>query len=173
MDSEHGDEKPSHLEFEDVVRSVHRATLEQGGHNPTILAQGELCGGLLKIPDMPDTFEERVQVMYSAGMEMSEGNRLGALRQVFFISEGWMSDRPNPEDGPLKQLPSQDPQRREVLLVNNLDLTEQRFRLNISEMIRDGSGKLTQLRTHSDTSEVKSPLMLAFIQGFEAGQTPG
>ena len=61
--------------------------------------------------------------MLSAGYALAQSGEVGDLRQVFFISEGWMIVG---EEGkpPVSPRPSEDPKRMEVLVVSNLSARE-------------------------------------------------
>jgi len=69
--------------------------------------------------------------------------------------------------------PSQDPQRKEALLISHLEITGQREAVVLLEMQRDPQGKLIGLReivrTSDAESEVHSPLLRAFVDGFRLG----
>ena len=79
-----------------------------------------------------------------------------------------------PQEGRLPEiLPSQDPNRREVLFITGFEPRTGLTRGVILEMIRDQDEMLRELRPFEspgvDESEVKSPLLDAFVQGLFAG----
>lgn len=85
------------------------------------------------------------------------------------ITEGWMSIAEEGES--LETRPSEDPNRREVILIANRVLTEQQNRAVILEMVRDADGNLTDLIELDLPNEaaggmVESPLFNAFAAGF-------
>ena len=97
---------------------------------------------------------------------------MGELQQVIFISEGWMSTGEGP---PPESRPSQDPARKEVLLVSNLTIRDHRSRMVIFKMVRDVEGELTELRDlqlHGEYGEgqAETPLLDAFADGFYIGK---
>lgn len=87
-------------------------------------------------------------------------------------SEGWMIV--GEEGRPTASRPSQDPKRKEVLVISNLLTRKQRSRLVIFEMIRDVEGQLTELRDiqlpdENGEGHAETPLLDAFADGFRMG----
>jgi uncharacterized surface anchored protein len=125
------------------------------------------------MPDIASTHEERLRQMAQAGFVTAQRNEVGKLRQLFFITEAWMSTT---EGGQLpEQPPSQDPKRKEILAVSQLQVQPDRSAMVVYEMHRDQEGKLveiTQMHPGDPAEvEVKSPLLDAFTIGFELGVT--
>ena len=110
--------------------------------------------------------------MLSAGYALAQSGEVGDLRQVFFISEGWMIVG---EEGKLPaSRPSEDPRRKEVLVISNLSTREQESRLVIFEMVRDVEGQLAELRDiqlpgENEEGHAETPLLDAFVDGFRMG----
>ena len=70
--------------------------------------------------------------------------------------------------------PSQDPNRIEVLTIANLDLIAQIARLAVFEMVRNPEERVTELKRHPQddrgVQRVESPLLAAFVQGYDLGK---
>jgi hypothetical protein len=149
------------------------AALQKGGHAPTIIAQGSSGALIGALEGIPATHEEKVQQMYSAGVLLGYTGKVGRLEQVFVISEGWLSQAH--EDQLPKQPPSQDPDRIEVLLIAYRRVAEHRSTMICWEMVRNANGQLTALRdlakpdSEDRSGRADSPLLDAFVEGFEAG----
>jgi hypothetical protein len=112
--------------------------------------------------------EERVAQLFIAGMALACEGHVGRLRRVFFISEAWLSTA---QGGVLPDvLPSQDPNRKEVLIISAYAPGTQQTDLAIFEMIRDSDGALQALHDFAQPGEseayTKSPLLMAFVNGF-------
>src|SRR5262245_26421072 len=103
---------PLHFTLEAVAEMAEEVLLRDGMHVPTLIAEGEQNAVVLQIPDIADSHEERVSQMGLAGFAIAHGAQIGSLRQLFFVSEGWLSEMP--KDAPFST-PSQDPNRIEVL----------------------------------------------------------
>lgn len=115
--------------------------------------------------------------MKVAGFDLAKMGKLGDLKKVWFISEGWLSlgEKGRPPTNP----PSDDPDRREVLIINHRDVETNKTELILVEMIRDGAGGLVDLVgldaeeeagvKKGGKAETKSPLLDAFVVGFSAG----
>jgi hypothetical protein len=99
---------------------------------------------------------------------------LGVLQQVFLVSEAWLSRAP---DKASAVLPSQDPERQEVLLICGLDPQQSQMQIVVFRMLRDPQGKLTELqpmeRAQAETMQAESPLLWAFVYGYAAGLLGG
>ncbi|MBZ0285239.1 MAG: hypothetical protein K8L97_31185 [Anaerolineae bacterium] len=171
MGKEH-DKHPSSFMLEDVVAIAKSIILEHGWHAPTLIIEGNRKSVIMQLVNIESTHEGRVQQMYMAGRVVGETGQLGTLKQVFFVSEGWMSlgDGDNAPEMP----PSQDPQRKEVLFVSSLQAQTQKGQLALFEMIRDDQAKLVELSPIQQGDEVQlrvsSPLLTAFVQGFRLGR---
>ncbi len=158
------------INFEDITRLAIESTLREGSHIPFMIIDGSkrlIYGG---VPNIPDTHDKRMQFMYAAGQFTAMSKQAGKVRQVFFISEGWMS---LPKDGELpKTLPSEDPSRKEVLIISGLEIQKQIKYLKLFEMLRDKEENLIGLTEvalgKEESASFTVPLLDAFKQGFEA-----
>lgn len=169
MKKESGNQ-PQVLTLEHIAQIAIETTLKNGYHVATIIAEGNRSTALIAITDIPAGWDARMLQMFMLGRELAQEHRIGLLRQVFHISEAWMSE--------VEQLnapfvpPSEDPKRREVLMVAGYKLSTRKAEGTVFEMIRDESGKLralTPLPQPPDT-EVASPLHVAFAEGFMRGK---
>ena len=111
--------------------------------------------------------------MFVTGQALSYEGTAGRLRGVYFVTEAWLSQA---RDGVLPGMrPSQDPQRKEVLIVSGLSglfSHRRQVHLAIFEMLRDEQGALRELRdyTFPDDPEAvaDTPLLEAFLTGYWA-----
>jgi hypothetical protein len=165
------DKKPQELTLEIVCQMAKETALRDGYHLPTLIADGHSQTVIVQITDMLSTHEARTGQMFMVGYRVANEGLVGILKQVFFISEDWMSTVRAAED--LRQMPSQDPKRKEVLMISGLKLNETEGRVRMYEMIRDSVGTLTDLRAFPDEGEtpgvVASPLLDAYLLGHVAG----
>lgn len=170
MSKERRQELPPIL-FESVVELAKETALRDGGHVPTLVIDATHQPVILQIPELASTHEMRVEQMFIAGMALAQHAHVGRLRQIVFVSEGWMSE---PQEGQLPEIPpSQDPNRREVLFITGYEPRTGQTRGVILEMIRDQEETLRELREFATPGvgeeQVKSPLVDAFLRGFSAG----
>ena len=158
------------MTLEDVTNTAQQEALRYGGHAPILIVEGTR-GSVVAQVELPDTHEERMVMMRSAGYVVAQGEGVGALHQVFFICEAWISlaERDQPPVTP----PSQDPNRIEALIISGLNVEEPGSRLVAFEMIRDGEGTLAELKPLDEAQKegltVDSPLLDAFARGFLQG----
>ena len=168
--------EPYQFTLEGVIRLAKEVALEHGGHVPTLIVEGSDSSVIGQMADFPDTHEARRRWMFSAGFALAQSGQVGALKQIFFVSEGWMSLAA--EDGTVEVPPSQDPDRKEVLFISTLKANERRTDLVLFEMVRDDEGRLTELKRLQQPGEeekgyVDSPLLAEFVSGFRSGIRAG
>lgn len=164
---------PSPFTLEEVTRVAREILLRDGKHIPTVIADGGMQPVGIQLLDIASTHEDRIQQMFSVGFMLAESGVVGELHQVFFIMEAWMSTG---RSGKLpQQPPSQDPQRKEVLVIAILKVHEREQGGVALEMIRNQEGHLTgaeelQIGEKGDL-QAYSPLLSAFAAGYSAGET--
>lgn len=169
--STEGETQPPELTLESVSQVARAVTLQHGHHVPTLITVGSKETLVAQLPDFEDTHEGRVQQMTAIGVAVAQDADIGLLERVFFISEAWMSLA---KDGKLPEiLPSQDPARKEVLVVSSLDIAAREPDMVLFEMIRNNKGKLKRLTEVAPANEegrqVESPLLSAFVYGYAMG----
>lgn len=162
------DNQPDTITFEQVTQTATEILLRDGHHIPTVIADGSRGSLILQIADLARTHEGRMQQMAFIGIYTASQENAGPLRNVFFVSEGWMSRRD--DGGDFSMPPSQDPNRHEVLIISGVEIASMQRSMEIFEMIRDASGELRELRDFSrtDNAEItgESPLLDAFVYGY-------
>src|SRR5258706_1581238 len=157
------------ISFEEVTLVAKEMTLKNGGHEALFIMDGSkhiIAGG---VGTLPATHDSRIRLMQSAGRYAARSGEVGRLRQVFMISEGWMSR--SKEGKPLKMRPIHDPDRKEVLIVSGLQIQEQLKYLKMFEMKRDQDGRLINLEElipdTGKNGKIEIPLVDAFAEGFQ------
>jgi hypothetical protein len=160
----HSDE----ISFDNITRSAKENTLRDGKHNSLVIIEGSKDLLFREIPVLPADVE-RTQFMRMAGNHEAKSGEAGHLRQVFLVSEGWIS---LPKEGELSNtLPSQDPNRKEVLVVSGLKIQGQVKNIKLFEMIRNDQGKLVDLQAFLPgikEGEMDHVFLLeAFYEGFQ------
>lgn len=166
----HHDQEPPRepLTMTDVSQEAREVLLREGQHLPTVIVEGFHRRVVMRLVGVPPTHPQRLAQMFAAGYQLAERGDLGGLRQVFHISEAWLS-RAEPGEA-LELPPSQDPQRHEVLVISQLDIIHRQVQLAAFEMLRDATGQLSELRV-SDMGDTEgrpedAPLLVAFVAGY-------
>ena len=159
------------MDMKDVAKMAKAIMLEHGSHYPMVLVEGTQGGFCALLKEFPAEHEAKVLEMARDGLYFGQHQgRIGRLEQVFFISEGWMSLA---GEGRMPEArPSEDPNRKEVLLVTALGVEKLDLELVILEVGRDGEGKVVELREMGEGMEgarAESDLLPAFVAGFRAG----
>lgn len=162
--------RPAPITFEQVSHSAQETLLRDGHHAPTLIIDASAGPVVVQIDRLAPTFEGRVQQMFVAGQALAHEGNTGRLRSVYFVSEAWLSQA---HEGKLPNVPpSQDSQRKEVLIVDGLDVKSHQSQLAIYEMIRDEQGNLREIRKlalpNDPSTSSDTPLLEAFLAGFSA-----
>jgi hypothetical protein len=143
----------------DVAKSIF---LRDGYHAPIVIAKGTKGGRAVLLEQFGDTADARIKDMFSAGALLAQKGNIGELELIVFVSEGWMGTN-------ITILPSQDPKRIEVLLINSLDARTQEEHTLQYEIKRDPKGHVLDLKelVFSATVEAKGKLLPAFQKGYQ------
>jgi hypothetical protein len=164
--------KPSPFTLEEVTRIAQETLLRDGKHVPTIIADGSKQPVVTQVLDLADTHDGRMQQMFSVGFLLAESRQVGKLHQVFFITEAWMS---TPHEGKLpEQPPSQDPQRKEVMMIASFYVRDRQQKGVVLEMVRNQEGHLTELTLSQGKDRPKRAARCCWHlrQGSAPGQPP-
>src|SRR2546430_688656 len=167
------------MHLDKIIQMAKEHILKHGRHMPEIIV--EFDGQEMRILAVPDIVNsdsniEKQHNFFTVGRMLGEKEPDANIKHIVFIVEAWLSRQPH--NAPRTyDLPSQDPNRKECLLITTLDIvtkddgehTEQG--MHLAEMIRDGSGNLIDLLSHdTGIGEVKSKLLLAFLAGFSSAK---
>jgi hypothetical protein len=117
---------------------------------------------VLELKHFGATAQEREIDMLNAGTLIACKSNVGELELIVLVNEAWMGTN-------MDILPSQDPKRIEVLLVNSIDARTQEERLLIFEIKRDTHGNVVALTEKVLPAEgsPKGKLLPAFQKGYQ------
>jgi len=143
----------------DIAKQVF---LKDGHHAPMVFVKGTTTKAAIQLARFGATASERELDMLNAGTWLACKHNVGELELIVFVSEAWMGTN-------LDVLPSQDPKRIEVLLINSLDARTQEENLLAFEIVRDRKGQVTNLKDWSlpDKGSAKGILLQAFQKGYQ------
>ena len=155
--------------IEEIISNAKEIMLRDGKHVPVLImeADNKLAAG--QIPDMPPTHGERVELMRFLGQAAARSGRVDQLQQVFMVTEGWMSM--TSEDKPANLRPSEDPARKEVLIISAVHIKERKKQIEVFEVLRDEGQQVVGFEEflpdiNKKDESVDIPLLEAFVQGF-------
>jgi len=157
------------ISFEEIISNAKEVTLRDGYHVPIVVMDGSKGLSVAQFQEISETHGGRMEVMRFLGQAAARDGRVGQLRQVFLISEAWMSraDKGNPPT----LRPSQDPNRKEVLIVSALQIEGRSKQLKLFEMRRNEQQRvigLTEIEPDSKKgTSIEIPLLEAFVQGYQ------
>jgi hypothetical protein len=113
-----------------------------------------------------------MDLMSFLGQAAAKSGRVDELQQIFMETEGWISM--TIEDKPIEIRPSEDPEKKEVLIISAVQAKERKKYLKVFEVRRDSTEQVVSVEefipdVKKKDETVDVPLLDAFVQGF---QTP-
>ena len=149
-------------EVQKIADFAKQIFLQDGYHAPIVIAKGTKGNRVVLLEQFGSTADERVKDMFYAGAMLADKGNIGELELIVLVNEAWMGRN-------IDVLPSQDPKRIEVLLVNSLDARTQEERLLGFEVIRDPKDKIIDLKENvlPKDGSPKGKLLPAFQKGYQ------
>jgi hypothetical protein len=159
-----------HITLEEIISNAKEIMFREGKHIPVLIVEGGRSMVAGQIPDMPPTHGERVEFMRFLGQAAAKSGRIDQLKQVFMVTEGWMSE-PS-EDIPTRIRPSEDPNRKEVLIISMIQVQDDKRQMEIFEIVRDSNEQVVEIekflpKEKKEDESVAVPLLDAFVHGFQ------
>jgi hypothetical protein len=158
------------ITLEEIISNAKEIMLRDGKHLPVLIVEADsrLVAG--QISYMPATHGERVELMHHLGQATAKSGRVDHLQQVFMVTEGWMSVASQDKQAEIR--PSQDPNRKEVLIVSAMQFKERKKQMEVFEVLRDSEEQVIGFEEFLPDREKKDesvdiPLVEAFVQGFQ------
>ena len=164
-------ERPwNQITIEEIISNAKEIMLRDGNRVPVLIMETDHKLIASQIPSMPVTHGERREFMHFIGEVAAKSGRINQLQQVFMVHEGWMSTAS--EDKPAQMPPSQDPDRKEVLIISAIQLKEYKKHLKVFEVLRDSHEQVVGFEEFVPDEEKKDasievPLLDAFVHGFQ------
>jgi hypothetical protein len=158
--------------LQEVAQTAKEVLLKDGYHIPTVIAEGDKNAIITQIDKLASTHEERKQQLFVLGFSLARQADIGILQQAFLITEAWMSVA---KEGKLPEvMPSQDPQRREVLVIAQVVIRPPKTDTLVFEMKRDTEGNLIGVEEANQAiggtpEHADNPLLEALVIGFLGG----
>ena len=163
------EQEQDHITLEEIISNAKEIMLRSGKHAPTLIMEASHNLVVTEVPSMPVTHEERVEFMRFIGQVAAQSGRVNQLQQVLLVSEGWLS---MVHEDKLKMRPSEDPNRKEVLIISAIQIKERKKQMKVFEILRDSHGQVVGLEEFSPDEKkedvlVEVPLLDAFVDGFQ------
>jgi hypothetical protein len=148
---------------EEILVVARESALRFGRVDTMLFVHGTKGKVYMSLP-FGKTSDDRVAIMTQAGVALAKRNNIGDVERVIFVCEAWTS--------PARQsyaMPSQDPDRQEVLLFNLLDATSNREELEMYACVRNGRGDIIELKLvpQPEGGTVGGRLLPSFMAGFK------
>jgi hypothetical protein len=149
-------------EVQKIADFAKKLFMQDGYHAPIVFAKGTRGKRVVLLEHFGDTADKRVKDMFDAGALLADKGNIGELELIVFVNEAWMGRN-------IDVLPSLDPKRIEVLLVNSLDARTQEERLLSFDVIRDPKDRVIDLKRSDlpESGHPKGKLLPAFQKGYQ------
>lgn len=103
-----------------ILNKTQQEFMQEKGITPKILINGTKNNVLIPMPFLPSNPEAKFQMFNEIGKELAKDIfKIGIINSVFFISEAWLGTA---KKGDKLIRPSLDKNRKEVILINALEL---------------------------------------------------
>ncbi len=156
------------ITLEEIISNAKEIMLRDGNHVPVVIMEADNKVVAGQIPYLPPTHGERVELMRFLGQAAAKSGRVNRLQQIFMVTEGWM--REASEDKPPEMPPSDDPNKKEVLIISAIQMKERKKHLKVYEVFRDQDEQVVGIEEFSpegkNEESVEVPLLDAFVEGF-------
>ena len=149
-------------EVKEIIDIAKQLMLRDGYHAPMVFAKGTKSKVVVVLESFGNTADERVGDMLNAGAMVADKRNIGELEQIVLVNEAWMSRN-------VEVMPSQDPKRIEVLVINSLDTSTQEEHLTAFEIVRNPKGQVIDLKQAvlPEKGSAKGTLLTAFQKGYQ------
>jgi len=149
-------------EVKKIVELARKIMLRDGYHGPIVFVEGTEGKVAVQLESFGNTNSERVRDMLKVGIKTAIECHVGELELIVFVNEAWMGTSRD-------VLPSQDPKRKEMLMIHSLDARTQDEDMQGFEVIRDPKGQVVNLIDwhHPASGGIKGNLLQAFQEGYQ------
>jgi len=149
-------------DVQEITDLAKRSFLENGYHAPMVFAKGTETKVAIQLAHFGATADERVDDMLNVGTWLAYKHNVGELELIVLVNEAWMGKS-------MDILPSLDPKRIEILMINSLDVGTQDEYLTCFEVVRNNQGKVIDLKEGDlpKTGHPKGKLLPAFQKGYQ------
>ena len=156
-------------DLEYISNIARKTTLANGHHAPTLIVVGEMKGEIIQLQFEDADSNARQSLMKVIGMDMAMQKRLGELRRLFLVTEGWLEK----QEKPLEEItpPPDDLNRIEILVIAKLDLPTNQAAMKIYEMLRGEDGglrELVQVDLDEPEGKTRAYLLEKFAEGYQS-----
>jgi hypothetical protein len=154
------------MNISDILSMAKESIMKNGEHAPMLYVEGKQGDVTMAyFADLPATTLERQIMLFGLGREHGITHPDNPVQEVYFISEAWVSTAMH-KGKPKYNAPSEDPNKKEMLIVLHLDGSTAKTTMHRFEMQRDGSGALMDLLTiPDDLGDIHDKLLPSFLAG--------
>lgn len=162
--------KPTIPTIDELAKQATEVILRDGYHQHMIIGYQETGSFIAGIEEMHKVKAIRFAAMRDIGRSMKRQMRqYGKLTDVFFIAEAWLLRLKRDEIDESKPLPmpSESPNRVEVLIITHYMPMEDSYDVRFFEMLRAGDAlDLSPIETDEGYTEISSDLIASFVDGW-------
>lgn len=154
------------MDIQAIIAQAKAYILSQGYHPVTLYMEDAHQIYLYRFANFPGTTRERQHTLCSLGFAYRKEFADKPIQHLSLVAEAWVSTTTRGER-PTYRRPSEDPDRKELLIILHLDATCRISDLYRMEMIRDESGSLADLLTPETVRNVQDNILPCFLDGMQ------
>jgi len=134
------------MKLQEVEKLAVEVCMKQNGHIPQLIMCGKKGNSIIVLSNFPTDSKEKMKIMTEAGVKTAifEKDKIGELEKVFFISEMWYSVQKKNIMSFIA--PSKDPQKKEVLLISELNVLDDREKVSYFNIKRKENNRITNIQ---------------------------
>lgn len=146
-----------------IVEMAKEGMLKNGSHTPTLIAEGQTGkAAIYFLGYLPETTFEKQKMLFGIGREHGIGHPGNIPTQCYFVSEAWVSIQKEGEERKYRS-PSEDPNRKEMLIILHLNTEAGTCNLHRAEILR--AGTVVDVLPRDTLSDVTDRLLPCFLAG--------
>lgn len=157
------------MDIQHIIDTAKEILLKRGDHPPMLFV--EMKSNAIQpyvtefIGDEKNCTKDKQYALFGVGREHGINHPGNPIQSVVLVSEAWLSITRG-EKKPKYTIPHEDPNKKEVLIIVQLDMSTGKSTQTTVEMLRDGSGQLMDLlRMPMKDYEIYDNLLPYFVAG--------
>jgi hypothetical protein len=155
------------MNLEDVLTLAKDLLLDVGEVRPLLIVLGSKADTQIPLEQIPEDRAQKAKQLLGLGYAVGRDPKLGELRELFILFEGWMSTGSSPVPA---IMPADDPNRQEVLVISHYQHRPVTTTIIAFRIRRTAEPDHLELERVEDlegsAGQARSPLIEAFLYGY-------
>ncbi len=160
------------MHVDDITKMAKEFVLKDGKHGPTLFVETDAPQMLLLgMAEMPPTPAQRLSYFIAIGRKFGQEHAGTTIRELLYVMLAWASLQKVGDPAP-RGRPSQDPNRKEMLVITHATITGTKvtYTTQMMEVIRANKKSVDLMQLPAPTQEGSNPQLALFITAFHHPQ---